>query len=206
MRAEALLAQAETLFRQSLGDKHPFVWETHANLADQIGAQGRLQEAETMYRVGVEQPRRDLGTRFAQGRRHPRAPRIEPAPAGSPRRSRAPAAPPGYEAIRKAVGEKSVSTATAASRLAETLAAKQDADSRREARTLFDAAVAIFRGPPVNPRLGEVLLASGRMALAQGDRERGTRELEEAQRLTSGLWGREDRRAREAREMLARAN
>jgi hypothetical protein len=65
--------------------------------------------------------------------------------------------------------------------------------------------VAIFRGPPINPRLGEVLIASGRMALAEGDRTRGTRDLTEAEHLSVGLWGREDRRAREARTMLAQA-
>ncbi|HEY7862691.1 MAG TPA: tetratricopeptide repeat protein, partial [Thermoanaerobaculia bacterium] len=201
-RAEKLLGEAEALFRQSLGDKHPFVWETHGNIADQIAAQGRLDEAEKMYRTAVAnldtisgpeshkgaEMRGRLGSILRRLGRLDEAERLQR---------------PSYEAIRKVTGEKSIYTAGAANRLAETLVAKGDAASRRQARDLYDAATSIYRGPPVNPRLGEVLLSSGRLALAEGDRERAVRELTESEKLTSGLWGRDDRRAREARQALA---
>jgi tetratricopeptide (TPR) repeat protein len=203
-RAEQMLGEAEALFRQSLGDNHPFVWETHANRAEQIGAQGKLPEAERMLRTCVEKldaisgpdSAKSADARSRLGVNLRRQNRLDEA---EPLHRRA------YDVIKKATGEKSIYTATSANRLAETLAAKGDAASRREARALFDQAVSIFRGPPVNPRLGEVLLASGRMALAEGDRERGLRELAESERLTSGLYGRDDRRAREARAVMSAA-
>jgi serine/threonine-protein kinase len=201
-RAETLLAEAESLFRNSLGENHPFVWETHANRADQIAAQGRLDESERMYRTCVEKldaisgpdSAKAADARSRLGLNLRRQGRIDEAL--SLHRT-------AYEAIKKATGEKSIYTATSASRLAETLAAKGDTASRREARGLFDLAAAVFRGPPVNPRLGEVLLASGRMALAEGDRERGRREIAESERLTASLFGQDHRRAREARQILA---
>lgn len=48
--AEARLAEAVELFRATLGERHPFVWMATANLARQVGKQGRLAEAEELLR------------------------------------------------------------------------------------------------------------------------------------------------------------
>ncbi len=50
-QAERLLAGVTALFREQLGEEHPFVWQVQGNQAREIAAQGRYAEAEAIERV-----------------------------------------------------------------------------------------------------------------------------------------------------------
>ncbi len=50
-QAERLLAGVTELFREQLGEEHPFVWQVQGNQAREIAAQGRYAEAEAIERV-----------------------------------------------------------------------------------------------------------------------------------------------------------
>ena len=45
--------EVEVLFREVLGEKHPFTWQVRGNRAVQIRLQGRLEEAEAIEREVV---------------------------------------------------------------------------------------------------------------------------------------------------------
>ncbi len=51
--AEKLLAGVTDLFREQLGEAHPFVWQVQGNQAREIAAQGRLAEAAAIQRQVV---------------------------------------------------------------------------------------------------------------------------------------------------------
>jgi serine/threonine-protein kinase len=77
-------------------------------------------------------------------------------------------------------------------------------DRLAEARRLTDEALAFLRTRPPDPaRTGEMLLTSGRIAAAQGDRPRARRELAEAVELTSAAFGEDAPTSRAARRALA---
>jgi eukaryotic-like serine/threonine-protein kinase len=48
--AEKMMVEVEALFREVLGEKHPFTWQIRGNRAAQIRMQGRLEEAEGIER------------------------------------------------------------------------------------------------------------------------------------------------------------
>ena len=49
-KAEKTMVEVEALFREVLGEKHPFTWQVRGNRASQIALQGRLEEAEAIER------------------------------------------------------------------------------------------------------------------------------------------------------------
>ena len=71
---------------------------------------------------------------------------------------------------------------------------------------MIDEAVAFLRGEDArHPRLGDFLLASGQIALAEGDRARARRELAEAVPLLASR-GKDHPQTREAEALLQRAS
>ena len=106
----------------------------------------------------------------------------------------------------KSVGAESPSVAGTRYLLALDLMAKQDAPSLGEARGLLDAALAVQRKSDAeHPRLDDMLVASGRLARLQGDRDRARRELTEAVERFEAHHGPTDPRAQAARSDLAAA-
>jgi tetratricopeptide (TPR) repeat protein len=89
--------------------------------------------------------------------------------------------------------------------LARALLARGRGDDREEARRRLDEALAIFSRVAADDLLhGQTLLASGKLALETGDRERARRELAAAMRLLTAKRGAEHVQTREAVRLLAR--
>jgi tetratricopeptide (TPR) repeat protein len=106
----------------------------------------------------------------------------------------------------KSVGAESPSVAGTRYQLALDLAAKGDVASLAEARGLLDLAIAVQRKTDADhPRLDDMLLASGRVARAQGDATRAGRDLGDAAARYEKHRGAADPRAREARREIAAA-
>jgi len=104
----------------------------------------------------------------------------------------------------KSVGAESPSVAGTRYQLALDLLAKKDAPNLAEARGLLDAAVAVQRRADADhPRLDDMLLASGRVASAQGDAARARQDLGEAASRYEKHRGARDPRTNEARRDLA---
>jgi len=103
----------------------------------------------------------------------------------------------------KSVGGNSPSVAGTRYQLALDLMAEHDAPSLGEARGLLDEAIAVQRkSDPEHPRLDDMLLASGRLARAQGDAARAGQDLGEAGARYEKHRGAADPRTREARREL----
>ena len=154
--AEREMAEVEALFREVLGEKHPFTWQVRGNRASQIGLQGRLEEAETLEREvaakleelnGKESAEAiDARARFAETRR---------------RRGHADEALPVHrqalEAVVKMEGEGSTWAAMLRFQVAADLLATGRPEDRAEAKALLDQALAILeKQSPPHQRLAEV--------------------------------------------------
>ena len=86
------------------------------------------------------------------------------------------------------------------------LLARPSAEGMAEARRLLDEGLAVVRAnDPGNPRLDELLVASGRVALAQGDRGRAAAEIGEAHRRMVQRLGVGDPEVAAAEALLASA-
>ena len=106
----------------------------------------------------------------------------------------------------KSVGSDSPSVAGTRYQLALDLMAQHDAPSLGEARGLLDAAIAVQRKSDAeHPRLDDMLLASGRLARAQGDAARAGQDLGEAGARYEKHRGAADPLTREARRELGTA-
>ncbi len=104
----------------------------------------------------------------------------------------------------KSVGAESPSVAGTRYLLALDLLAKGRAADLGEARELLDAAIAVQKKADAeHPRLDDMLLASGRVASAQGDRARADRDLTEAANRYARHRGAADPRTLEARRLSA---
>lgn len=103
----------------------------------------------------------------------------------------------------KTVGPNSPAVAATRFQLALDLLAQPTAENLDEARAELDSAIALTRKVDAeHPRLDEMLLASGRVARYQGDRERADRELEEALERLRRHHGEKDSRTAAARAAL----
>ncbi|HEY4230856.1 MAG TPA: tetratricopeptide repeat protein, partial [Thermoanaerobaculia bacterium] len=104
----------------------------------------------------------------------------------------------------ESVGAESPSVAGTRYLLALDLLAKGRAADLSEARELLDAAIAVQKKADADhPRLDDMLLASGRVASAQGDRARAGQDLTEAANRYARHRGAGDPRTREARRLSA---
>jgi len=199
--AEERLREVVALFRDVLGEKHPFVWQATSNLAEQIGAQGRLAESETLLRSSLERLEeltgRDsqetaqalcrLGETLRQAGRAGEAVPIE-------RRA--------LEAISK-IDPDHLDAALAAARLGASLAELADPAAQREALERLARAESLYRRlRPGDAELAQLLLARGRLALRQGDSAGARRDLEEAVAILTTRLGAAHPRTRAAREVL----
>jgi tetratricopeptide (TPR) repeat protein len=154
--AEKTLAEVESLFRDVLGEKHPFTWQVRGNRASQIGLQGRLEEAETLEREVAakleelngpdSQEAIDARARLAETRR---------------RRGHADEALPVHRqalvAALKMEGEASTWAAMLRFQVAADLLAAGRPEDRAEAKSLLDGALAVLeKQAPPPQRLAEV--------------------------------------------------
>jgi serine/threonine-protein kinase len=203
--AEREFIAVERFFRSKVGDDHPMVW---AALISQGWARlrmGRYEEAartltpvvEHYERAGPESNEiraalKYLGETFlfcGQPRRalelHRRAREIEVKIFGT-------AAHPGVVASDHLIALDLLELGTPA--------------DLAEARSRLDQAAAFLRGSdPGHPRLDEILVASGRVALALGDRPRARRDLAEAVTRLRAHRGETHSDTREAEALLRRA-
>ena len=160
--AEERLARVEALFREVLGEKHPFTWMAMGNRADQIARQGRLAEAEAMERTVaaklVELNGADSGEALDAEAHLAETLRWLGRPAE--------ALPLHQRALAKQtqlVGADNVLVALLEYQVAADLLAIGRPEDRAEARRLLDAALATLgkRSPP-HWRMAEVVAASAK--------------------------------------------
>ena len=166
-QAEKTLEEVEALFREVLGEKHPFTWQVRGNRASQIGLQGRLEEEETLEREVVakleelngrdSQEAIDARARLAETRR---------------RRGHADEALPVHRdalaAALKMEGESSAWAALLRYQVAADLIASGRGEDRAEARTLLKQSLDVLeKQAPPHQRLAEVRAASASIAEAR---------------------------------------
>jgi tetratricopeptide (TPR) repeat protein len=162
--AEAKLLEVESLFREVLGEKHPFTWMAMGNRAFQIARQGRLSEAEKLQRTVLERLRALNGADSGE------ALDAESALAETIRASGRPA-----EALemhrrvlakqREMLGKNGGATlALGEFQIAADLLARGRAEDRAEARTLLESAsAALSKRSPPHWRMPEVTAASAKL-------------------------------------------
>ena len=153
------MEQVEALFREVLGEKHPFTWQIRGNRAVQIRLQGRLSEAEALERevaskleeingkdngITVE-ARSRLGETL---RRQGRAGEALPLHRDS------------LAALLRIEGERSAGTAVERFQVASDLLALGRAEDREEAGRLLDLAIATMeKQTPPHLRLADARTA-----------------------------------------------
>ena len=156
-KAEKTLEEVEVLFREVLGEKHPFTWQVRGNRASQIGLQGRLEEAEAIetrgrredrgaQRHGILRRRSTPASRLAETRRRRGHPEVA-----------LPVHREALAAVVKMEGESSTWAAMLRFQVAADLLASGRAEDRAEARALLDSALAVLeKQSPPPQRLAEV--------------------------------------------------
>jgi serine/threonine-protein kinase len=175
--AEAKLRHVVAGHDREFGAQHPFPWQSRSNLAVTIANQGRLREAEALFRealAGLErlEPRQPAYDTFIQERlaeclvwqrRGPEAlPLLEPV----------------LRYRRETFGAEDPQVAGT---LTITAAADLDANEAAAARLAIDTALAIFAAKlPHSRSRADALLTSARIARHQHDNLRAERELEQA--------------------------
>ena len=204
--AAARLEEALAVFRRTRGDRDTLTLTALGNLGNAYLRLGQLDRAEPLLRESIA----GTETQFGADNDQLRAPlnqlgELERA------RGRLPEATALHRralAIQlKSVGPDSPSVAGTRYQLALDLADAAGAGDLAEARTLLDQAIAIQRKTDADhPRLDDMLLASGRVARAQGDAERSRRELAEAAERLEKHRGAADARTLEARRELTAAS
>ena len=158
-RAEKTMQEVEALFREVLGEKHPFTWQVRGNRASQIALQGRLEEAEAMERQvaakleelnGMDSAEAvDARARLAETRRR----------RGHPEEA-LPVHRQALEAVLKMEGETSTWAAILRFQVAADLLASGRSEDRAEAKALLDQALALLeKQAPPHQRLAEVRAA-----------------------------------------------
>ena len=150
------MAEVEALFREVLGEKHPFTWQVRGNRASQIALQGRLEEAEAIEREVAakleelngkdSQEALDARARLAETRRR----RGHPDEALPVHRQ-------ALAAVVKMEGEQSTWAAMLRFQVAADLLASKRPEDLAEAKALLDQALAILeKQSPPPQRLAEV--------------------------------------------------
>ncbi len=154
--AEAMMAEVETLFREVLGEKHPFTWQVRGNRATQIGLQGRLEEEETLERE-VAQKLEELNGRGSGEALDARARLAETRrKRGNPNEA-LPVHREVLAAVVKMEGEDSTWVAMLRYQVAADLLAAGKPEDRAEAKALLDRALAVLeKQAPPHQRLAEV--------------------------------------------------
>ena len=158
-KAEKTLEEVEVLFREVLGEKHPFTWQVRGNRASQIGLQGRLEEAEAIERE-VAAKIEELNGRDSQEAIDARV-RL-----GETRRRRGhpedalPVHREALTAVVKMEGETSTWAAMLRFQVASDLLASGSPKDRTEAKALLGQALAVLeKQTPPPQRLAEVQAA-----------------------------------------------
>jgi serine/threonine protein kinase/Tfp pilus assembly protein PilF len=201
--AAARFAEALAIFRRTRGDRDTLTLTALGNLGNAYLRLGELDRAEPALREAVS----GIETQFGPENDQLRAPLNQ---LGELERMRgrvdAAAALHGRAlAIQlKSVGAESPSVVGTRYQLALDLLARGDPASLAEARALLEAAIAVQRKTDAeHPRLDDMLLASGRVASAQGDPARAGQDFAEAAARYEKHRGAADARTREARRELA---
>ena len=181
--AEPLFAEAESIYRASdgIGPDHPLTRGARLSRGWALLRRGQLAEAEPVLRAVAADIERSEGAQSNSLRTALKY-------LGEVRRGRgdvgeALALHRRARAIELEVFGTSEHPGVAASdlQIALDLLERPTAAGLAEARRLADEGIAIQRATdPTSPRLDELLLASGRVALAQGDRPRAAVEIGEA--------------------------
>ncbi len=155
-RAEALLGEVVALFREVLGEKHPFVWQSTSNLAEQVALQGRLREAEALQRTAVAKLE-EVGGPDGRETSEARA-RLGAILRGCGRLDESEAElRRALAAQTKLFGDESLAVALTRYELGATLAKKPGDAPRAEARALLAGSAATYRKlKPDHPRLPAV--------------------------------------------------
>ena len=143
-RAEAILREVVTGFRESLGDEHAFVWLATGNLALEIALEGRLAEAEAHQREVLKRLEAITGpesseTAEALGRLGETLRRRGAATEAIPLCRRA------FEIQTKITGADHPAAALASYRLGAALAAGDDASQAEARRLLTDSAARLSK-------------------------------------------------------------
>jgi serine/threonine-protein kinase len=158
-RAEKTMQEVETLFREVLGEKHPFTWQVRGNRASQIALQGRLEEAEAIERQVAAKLEElngkdsaeavDARARLAETRRR----RGHPDEALPVHRE-------ALAAVVKMEGEESAWAAVLRFQVAADLIAIGGSEDRAEAKALLDRSLGVLEKlSPPHQRLVEVRAA-----------------------------------------------
>jgi len=204
--AERRFSEAEKVFRARLPSDHIYIRAARLSRTSALVSLGRLAEAETGLRVLARDFERIQGP---QGN----SVRTALAILGEVRRRRGDVA----EALALHHRERDIAlaifgttehsaVATADLGIALDHLARPTPEGLAEARARTDEGIAVLRKiDPENPRLDELLVASGRLALHSGDRARAVADLAEAEPRLAARWGEADAEVREARALLATA-
>jgi eukaryotic-like serine/threonine-protein kinase len=158
-KAEKTLEEVEVLFREVLGEKHPFTWQVRGNRASQIGLQGRLEEAEAIERE-VAAKLEELNGKDSGEAVDARVRLAETVR----KRGRWPEALPIHRealgVVVKMEGESSTWAAMIRFQVAADLLAAERPEDRAEARALLDRALAVLeKQSPPPQRIAEVRAA-----------------------------------------------
>jgi eukaryotic-like serine/threonine-protein kinase len=196
--AASRLEEALTIFRRTRGDKDTLTLTALGNLGNAYLRLGQLDRAEPLLRESIA----GTESQFGADNDQLRAPLNQLGELERMRGRLAEATALHRRALAiqlKSVGPDSPSVAGTRYQLAVDLAGGATAADLAEARTLLDQAIAIQRKSDAeNPRLDDMLLASGRVARAQGDAARAHRDLAEASGRLEKHRGRADPRTKEA--------
>ena len=202
--AASRFEEALAIFRRTRGEKDTLTLTALGNLGNAYLRLGVLDRAESLLRetvTGIETqfgaesdqlraPLNQLGELLRQGGRTAEATALH-------RRALA--------IQLKSVGGESPSVAGTRYQLAVDLASEPSAANLEEARALLDAAIAVQRKVDAeNPRLDDMLLASGRVARVRGDTSRADQDLAEASARLERHRGGADPRTKDARRELAK--
>jgi serine/threonine-protein kinase len=164
--AERTFRDVVAMFREVLGEDHPFVWQASGNLARSLVAQGRLAEAETLQRQALAELERITGgasedTAFALDRLGGTLRALGRSAEAADLHRRA------LGLWRDMVGPEHAYHAETSFQLGADLAASADPVQRLEAREHLERAVAFFaRAEPPSPRADE---ARAMLARVTGD-------------------------------------
>jgi serine/threonine protein kinase len=204
--AEQRYAEAEAIFLAKLGGEHPLTLAARLSRAWALAQLNRLPEAERLLREVAAAIERTDGPRSNPERTalkylgEVRRRQGDPVEAlALHRRARA---------IEGEVFGTRSHRAIAVSdlQIVLDLLAQPSASALAEARRTADEGIAMFRATdPEEQRLAELLVASGRIALAQNDRRRAENDLAEAERRLGAKLGPGDPAVAEARRLLAKA-
>jgi tetratricopeptide (TPR) repeat protein len=201
--AAARIEEALAIFRRTRGDKDTLTLTALGNLGNAYLLLGQLDRAEPLLRESIA----GIESQFGADNDQLRAPLNQLGELERARGRLAEATALHRRALAiqlKSVGSDSPSVAGTRYQLALDLVEGAGVPDLAEARALLDQAIAVQRKTDADhPRLDDMLLASGRVAHAQGDRERALHEVGEALERLEAHHGAADARTRAARVELA---